>query len=162
MNEIDEAYRRELDHPAVVEKRTEIVHVATGELIHPEDAPAVTLYLKDLRTLKDRIQDEIRFAESLVLAESERQGTKTLHFDGKLTAKVTGGPESFWDIEGLRERLTELGLPEDRMKDLITETVSYKVNANVAKQLASANEKYAEAIEASKSIVEKPYRVSVS
>lgn len=65
-----------------------------------------------------------------------------------------------WDIEILGE-LRALGLPEERMDQLITAEITYKVNTNVAKQLASVNPAYAAVIERAKSQVPRATYVSI-
>ena len=103
--------------------------------------------------------DVVKDCEAVLLDESRRQGTKTLHLPAG-TATISGGTELVWDFDTL-EQLREIGLPEQRYRELVVETVSYKVDARVAKQLAAANPEYARIIEAAQSTVEKSWRVSV-
>lgn len=137
-----------------------LVNPSTGELIvaTPENAAGL---IPALRDLKRRIDETIRACSQLLVEASVEQGTKTLRY-GKVTAKITGGPEVQWDVEFLREALTEAGCPEARIRDLIVEEISYKVKANVAKQLAGANPRYAEIVEAAKTMTDKPHTVSIS
>lgn len=136
-----------------------LVHPATGEVLEatPENA---ALLLKRLREFRSALNDAVRACEGVLVEHSAVAGTKTLHL-GQVTAKITGGPEVLWDVEELRAGLRDAGLPEDRLGELVRETVEYKVNASVARQIASANPEYARVVEAAKQTVEKPWRVSV-
>lgn len=142
--------------PAVV---SSLLNPASGELLPatPENAALVLAALRDLR---QRINDAVADCQDVLVAESQRVGTKTLHIGG-LVATVTGGSETLWDVERLREGLRSAGCPEERLDALITAHVEYKVNQSVARQLSSANPKYATAIEVAKTRVEKSLRVSV-
>ena len=137
-----------------------ILDITTGELVDPADAPKVAQALSNLREFKDGVvHAAIRACEEALLAEFERQGTKTLRF-GKLEARCYGGQETDWDVEALHE-LLDRGLPHERFGELVKETVSYKVDARVAKQLEAANPDYAEVIRKARSERETPRRVSV-
>ena len=146
--------------PAVVEDESVAIVPLIGLVVDLGQPKEVAVALSAVREAKRQLDAARAGLERVLVEESRVQGTKTLHF-GDLTAKVSGGPEIVWDVEQLREDLTELELPEERINQLITETVTYKVNASVANQLAGANASYAEAISRAKSRVEKPYRVSV-
>ena len=144
----------------VIEEPTVAVVPLVGLVVDLSQPKEVALALDAVREAKRRLDEARAGLERVLVEESVKQGTKTLHF-GELKAVVSGGPVVEWDIEQLREELTELELPEARINMLITETVSYKVNAAVAKQLAGANPEYAEAVERAKTIVPKAYRVDV-
>lgn len=142
----------------MTETGQELVVPTTGEVISADDAPACLRVLTEIRDLEARLR-ELKGALTEALSEEfARQGTKTLELNGT-KAELRGGSEIVWDVEVL-ELLRDEGLPEDRMTDLITTEISYKVNARVAKQLASANPAYAEIIEcAQKSIPKATYVV---
>lgn len=132
----------------------------TGEVVPLEDPAKVALAWNEMREYELAIR-RLRPVLAEALADHARRlGTKTLRF-GATELKLSGGPgsETTWDIETL-EALRELGLPEDRWHDLVTETVSYKVNANVAKQLAAVNPDYARIIEAARIKSDRPWKVS--
>jgi hypothetical protein len=141
----------------VVTAPTGLVDPRTGEFLEPTPANALTL-LDAARDMRARLMDLVKDCELVLLEESRRQGTKTLHVDGVGTAEITGGSELSWDLETLLE-LRDLGLPEDRYDELVVATVTYKVDARVAKQLEGANPDYAAVIERARTRVEKPWRV---
>lgn len=138
----------------------EILDFATGEVLDPRDTERVANLLERLRLVyRDDIRPAIRACEEAIIAEAERLGTKTIRA-GDYEAKVSGGPELVWDTEVL-ELLREEGLPDERFDQLVKTTVTYRVDARVAKQLAAANPRYREIIEAAQGRAEKPHRVSV-
>lgn len=146
-------------HELAVTTPAEIVNPASGEILPATPDNAVEA-LASLRELRYRIGDAIRGCEAILADESARVGSKTLHIGG-YTASVSGGSELVWDVEQLRAGLAAAECPEGRIDELIVATVEYRVNQSVARQLASANPKYAAVIEAAKSRVVKPTRVSV-
>lgn len=136
----------------------QLVDVRTGELVPATPEKAIEL-LEVAREMRALVLSVVKDCEAVLLEASRVQGTKTLHFD-RGTATVTGGQELAWDLS-LLPLLLDAGLPQERYDELVTATVTYKVSAQVAKQLEAANEDYAEIIRAARGYVEKPFRVSV-
>jgi hypothetical protein len=122
----------------------EIVDVRTGELLPatPENASRA---LQAIREMEGLLRDAKALATAVLVDEARRQGTKTLRVGGR-TVTVKESREIVWDMEQL-EKLRDLGLPESRWAELVTEVLSYKVSAQVAKELSGANPEYAEIIE---------------
>ncbi len=139
----------------------ELLNPISGELVPTRDTAAVAHTLLDLRDYKAAVQDAISAFSEAVIQESRRQGTKTLNV-GDVTLKVSADSEVVWDHEFLMDALRAAGLPEERIDELVTMTVTYTVNGSVARQLAGASPEYAEVIEAAKSRVPKKVYVSVS
>lgn len=134
----------------------------TGEIISLEDPVAVGKALRELRAYTDQAREVRRLLIDALVEHARRAGTKTLRLDGlDRPLVVRGGPASeiVWDVEILRS-LLDMGLPPARFNELVSETVSYSVNANVAKSIAAANEDYARVIEAAQTRVDKPWQVS--
>lgn len=137
---------------------TELLDVRTGELVPatPEKAAELIVAARDMR---GRLLGLVKDCEAVLLDESRKQGTKTLHTPAG-TAQITGGQELIWNLDILLQ-LRDRGLPEDRYNELVVATVTYKVNAAVAKQLEAANPSYAEIIAMARSYEPRPWRVSV-
>lgn len=138
----------------------DLVLPGSGELVrltHPDECVRALSSIRDLERRLREAKQELTF---VLEQEFRRTGTKTLTF-GATKAELRGGKETVWDIEILQQ-LPELGLPQERYQDLVTEEISYKVNASVAKQLAAANEQYAEVIEAAQTVIEKQRYVKIS
>jgi hypothetical protein len=135
-----------------------LLDVRTGELVEATPANAADL-LFAARELRAKMMGLVKDCEAVLIDESRRQGTKTLHLPAG-TAEITGGSAREWDLGTLLD-LLELGLPEERYNDLVVATTTYKVDARVAKQLEAANPAYAKVIDAARTYVDKPFRVSV-
>lgn len=125
---------------AVNESR-ELVLPGTGQIVNLDDAAEVARALSSLRDWKRHADGARAVLEAALVEESARQGTKTLHL-GAVTASVSADTELTWDITEL-VKLLDAGLPAERYQALVGETVTYKVNAAVAKQIAGANPAYA-------------------
>lgn len=138
----------------------ELLHPVTGELLPATAGNAAELWLA-ARALQSRARMLMTDCATVLAEESRRQGTKTLHLPAG-TAQISGGPGGGldWNMEVL-ERLLEAGLPEDRYNDLVVTTVTYKVDARVAKQLEAANPDYAEVIDQARLRPDVSWRVSV-
>jgi hypothetical protein len=143
---------------ALVETPVELLDVRTGELVEATPAKAAEL-LVAAREMRGRLMNLVKDCEAVLLDESRKQGTKTLHFE-EGTATITGGTDLNWNLDILLE-LRNRGLPEERYNELVVATVTYKVDARIAKQLEAANPAYAEVIQMARSYEPRPYRVSV-
>lgn len=137
----------------------ELVNLMTGEVVPTNRPGRVADLLRELREWRYAFMETIHAAEAVLIAESERQGTKTLRF-GSTEVRITGGPETTYDVSILNELLAA-GLPEERFGQLVRTTVEIKPIASVAKQLAAANPRYAEIIERARIVRDTPMRVSV-
>lgn len=137
----------------------EILNPLNGQLVKSTDMPAVAETLQALRRHQEQVRGVISDFTQAALAESQRQGSKTLQADG-LKIEIRGGSEVEWDVGTLLE-LRDLGLPEARYGQLVTEVVSYKVNGSVARQIAGARPEYADVIERAKRHIPKPFSASV-
>jgi hypothetical protein len=116
--------------------------------------------LQDVREVKRQLDELRALLEGVLRLEALRQGTKTLHL-GPLDAVISGGERSEFDAELLTERLRDAGLPEERIAEAVVQTVSYKVDQRVLRQLAAANPAYRTAVDKSRTVVDTPWRVSV-
>ena len=161
MTELDVRRPDELEAIALALKENpETVVPHTGELLDLRDLDAVARTLAEAREHEREIAEFRRNLGLVLRLESRRQGTKTLHLDG-CTVEITGGSKPGWDIELLREGLEAAGLPPDRLKELIRETVSYSVSARVAKYLEAANPSYAAVVSRARRDEPEPWRVTV-
>lgn len=131
----------------------------TGELLSLDDAAGCLRVLSEIRDLETQLREAKAELTTALSAEFSKQGTKTLEIGG-VKAELRGGTEVVWDLEVLNE-LRAMGLPEERMDALITAEITYRVNASVAKQLASANPSYASVIERAKTTIPKASYVTI-
>lgn len=131
----------------------------SGEVISLQDAGAVANALADIRRIEALMRDTKAILSGALVAESQRQGSKTLHLPG-VTAEIRGGTDVVWDIEALVHGLETAGLPDERLNEAVRQEVTLVPNGRELTRIGKANPVYAAAIDAAKSIVEKqPYVV---
>lgn len=128
---------------------TELAVPGIGEIINLEDPRQVAFGLDAVRDLERQLRNVKAELTRALEYESERQGTKTLHLEG-IKAVLKSGEETFYDAEEIEIGLREAGMPEDRIRLIVVETTSYKVDAVKAKQAAGANAAYALVIQANR------------
>lgn len=147
---------------STAETGTELVVLpTTGEIISLDDPAACCQALEDIRDLEHRLKTLKTMLTEAVAAESARVGSKTLTLPGGLTATVRSGEKVVWDAQALEADLRALGMPEERIREIVVEEVSYTVQAVEAKRAASANPDYAAAVEAARSTLEGRPSVSI-
>jgi hypothetical protein len=143
-----------------VDAEPQLVLPVTGEIVDLREPGQVARALDDVRDLVRKLGELRALLETVLRLEARRQGTKTLHL-GAVKAEVTGGERPEWDVPALVDGLRAAGLPEERLRELVTATVAYKVNARVATSVAASNPAYAEVIANARSTVPAPWRVTV-
>lgn len=143
------------------EPSQELVVPGLGTVVDLTDVREASLALDDVRDLERMLRYVKQELVEAIVAESRKQGTKTLHLEGA-TVTVKTGEEWVYDAEEVEQGLRAAGMPEERIREIVKETVSYKVDAVKAKQAASANALYAEVVEAHKELQQKPPSVSIS
>lgn len=123
----------------------ELLNPFTGELVSTGDLARVAATLDDLREIRQKLNDAVAVFTEAVIAESRRVGSKTLTA-GAVKLELSADSTIEWDVEELL-KLRDLGLPEARYDELVQQTVSFKVNGSVARQLEGASEEYASIIQ---------------
>lgn len=137
----------------------ELVNVQTGERL-PATVANAAVVLHAARAMKRRLDDVIADTTAFLLRESQTRGTRTLEA-GREKIVLTGGATVEYDPVDLMDALREAGCPEARIMEAVEETVSYKVNRSVLRQLVAANGDYRAAVELAERTVEKPVRAAV-
>jgi hypothetical protein len=138
----------------------ELILPLTGELVPLAEPDQVARALADVRELKRQLDEARRVLEEALVAEAQRRGTKTLRWKG-LEATVYGGQKLVWDVPKLNE-LRAAGLPEERLDELVTMVIDYKVDGRVIRELeGSGNEEYARIVREARQYVPAPWRVRV-
>lgn len=125
----------------------------SGEVVNFEDPPACLKLLVEIRELEGQLRELKDDLTDALKYEFSRVGKKTLELNG-IKATLGADSEVVWDV-GVLNELVDLGLPEERMNELVTPEITYKVNGSVAKQIAAANPTYAGVIERAQSRVPK-------
>lgn len=139
---------------------TDLVFPLTGELIALGDPPQCAKALFEIAELEIQLREMKRALREVMLEESIRVGSKTLHFAG-ITAKISSPADIQWDYDILLE-LLDAGLPGDRFEALVMTEITYKVDGSIARELSGANPAYAEIIERAKTRVPRSTSVSVT
>ena len=129
---------------------SELVVRPTGQLVNLEDPVEVAQGLYDLAELEHEIKLIKRALVDALEPVRTELGKSTLEL-GDYEVSLTGNTKTEYDLELLAELLTDAGLPEQRLTELIVLTVTSKLNRSVARQVAGANPAYANALERSKS-----------
>lgn len=133
----------------------------TGEVIDLNDAGQVAAAMLYVRELERQVKEARSLLTEALVARSKIIGSKTLHTEaGKVVVK--GGDEVQWDAAGLRRDLLAAGMPADRVRDIVTETIELKVVASEAKRAAAANDAYAAAVQQNRTTRPKAAYVSVT
>lgn len=142
-----------------LDKYTGLLDVQSGEVL-PATVSNAARVINAARAMKANVNEIVKEATRYLVAESERQGTKTLH-DEHETVTVSGGPGTDYNELDLMDALREAGCPESRIGQAVKQTVSYKVDRAVLRQLAAANQDYKAAIELAEIEVDRPYTATV-
>lgn len=140
--------------------QSSIVVPGVGAVVDLREPAAVAQALHDLRGFEERIRDaKAALAEALVSA-TEREGSRTLRLPG-IEVTVGASEETVYDAQAVEEGLRAAGMSEDRIGEVVVQTVTSKVKATEAKRAARANPDYAAVIEAATTVVPKRPTVSV-
>lgn len=137
----------------------ELVVPYSGEIVDVAQPDQCVRALAEIRELEGRIREAKRELTFYLALEFERQGLKTMEFNG-VKAELRGGTETAWDISVLEELLAA-GLPQERFEQLVKAEVSFKVDAREAKRIAAANEQYSAIIERARNSYTRPHYISI-
>ena len=138
----------------------ELVVPGIGEIVPLDDPQKVAFALDGIRDLERNLKEIKSELTAAIVEASKVQGTKTLHLDG-LDAIVKSGTKVEYDPIAIELGLREAGMPEERIREIVKETVSYSVDAVKAKQAAGANPAYAAVIAANQQTIESPPYVTI-
>jgi hypothetical protein len=144
-----------------VRESEELALPHTGELVDLSDEVACATALDELRRMQSHIHHAVRTLSDALAARAAVLGTKSIQLSGGRVAAIQGGTTKVYDAEQIESGLRQLGMPEDRIREIVTEQITYTVKAVEAKRAAGANPAYAEVIQAGTTEVEKPVSVSI-
>lgn len=140
----------------------ELVVPGVGEIVDLDDENQCAKALVAIREFEQQVRDA-KAALSLAIAERGRVlGTQTITLDDGRKAIIKGGVEITYDAAEVEDGLRALGCPEERIRQIVREEITYKVVAREAQRAAAANEEYAKVIEAAKMTIPKPAYISIS
>lgn len=140
----------------------ELVVPGVGEVVDLGDEVACVQALVAVRDFESQLR-EAKAALTQAISERARLlGTQTFELPDGRKVVLKGGPETVYDPLEIEEGLRALGMPEERIREIVIEEISYKVSAREAKRAAAANEEYEAVINGAKETVEKPHYVTVT
>ena len=143
------------DEPEVIEPGSALVLPASGVLVNLEDEREIAIAYRDLRELKDKVLEAERILREAMRYRSEVLATKTFHIEGVGKVELRGSTRIDWpDPQALENDLREVGCPEDVIREIVVEQVTWKVDGNRARRAAGANPAYAAVIEKHKRVTE--------
>ena len=140
----------------------ELAIPGTGQLVSLDNEVECVQALAALRSFESQVKEAKGILTSAIVDRSRVLGSKTIYLPDGSKAEVRGGPESIYDVTEIEENLRKLGMPEERLREIVIEEISYKLSVREAKRAASANEDYASVIENAQKTEEKPFYVSIS
>jgi len=143
-----------------IAEQPNLVVPLSGELVDLRKPNMVAAALDQVREMKHQLDSTRAVLEQVLRLEAVRQGTKTLHLEN-CDAVITGGETTEYDGELLIRLLEHAGMPDDRINEIVQTIVTFKVNAQKAKQAASANPAYAAAVDETRTVKPVPWRVSI-
>lgn len=136
----------------------ELVVPGIGELVSLDDENQCANALSALRDFEYSVREAKAILTAAIAERGRVLGTQTLTLEDGRKAVIKGSSETNYDAEKIEEGLRGLGMPEERIREIVVETVQYKVAAGEAKRAAAANEDYASVIDGAKIVIEKiPY-----
>lgn len=139
----------------------ELVLPASGALVNLSDPNECAQALTDLRDLESRIKEAKAIITDAIVREAERQGTKTLQLEIG-TASIRAGERTLYDAVAIEDGLRAVGAPEELIREIVQEQITYAVSGTRAKRAARANPTYAAVIEAATTTVDGRPSVTLS
>jgi hypothetical protein len=144
-----------------IREREELALPHSGELIDLSDETACGVALDEVRRMQAHLAEAVRTLSAAIAARGAVLGTKTIKLSGGRKAEIKGGPEKHYDAQEIERGLRLLGMPEERLREIVREEITYSVVAREAKRAAGANPEYARVIENATSEVERPWSVTI-
>lgn len=126
----------------------------SGVVVDLSSEREVVLAYRDLRDLKTAIAQAERMLKEALQHQASLRGTKTFYIDGVGKVELRGDQRVEYDAKEVEEGLRELGCPEDIIREIVVETITYKVDGNRARRAIAANPDYARVLENARRITE--------
>lgn len=143
------------DEVGGIEPGSALVLPASGVLVNLEDEREIAIAYRDLSELKAKVLEAERILREALRYRSEVLATKTFHIEGVGKVELKGGTRVNWpDPQALEDDLREVGCPEEVIREIVVEQVTWKVDGTRARRAAGANPEYAKVIERHKVVTE--------
>lgn len=136
----------------------EIAVPVIGELVPADDAAALGSALAAVRQAQAALRAAGEELTEAIVGIASVSGSKTLTLDDGTKLTVKGGNETRYDDAAVEEELRAAGMPEARIREIVEETITYKVKAVELKRAAAVNDTYRGIMERHSTLIEKrPY-----
>jgi hypothetical protein len=134
-----------------------------GVIVDMTDPGQVAVAYDDLQQLRRMVAEAERTLKAaLVFHGRDTLGKNTFTIEGVGKVQIEGGKEKRYDAQGLKRALTAAGMPPERVKEIVRETIELKVMGKEANAAAKANPKYEEIIKEFVTVEEKTPTVTVT
>lgn len=133
----------------------------SGELIDLTNARACAEAYEQIQRIEAQLATAKRTLAAAAAHHAGIMGTKTIPLSGGRKARVTGGPETVYDPQAIEAGLRRAGMPEERIAEIVTTEITYRVKVVEVKKAAAANPKYARVIKRGSTTVEKATSIAI-
>ena len=133
----------------------------SGELVDLSNPSSRAYALSRIRDMEQQLK-EVKGAIVDAFAEDRaRLGVDEIELEDGSYVKVKRNYDIAWDHVQLEKDLREAGMPEERIREIIVEEVSWTVKTVEANKAAKRNAEYAKAVASARSEVEKRPTISL-
>lgn len=148
---------------AVVEEETTSTELVlpTGQIINLDDPASCAEALTVVREIESHMKEVKAAIVDRLAEEAKRRGENVFELPDGQRVAVKRNYDVEWDHVGLEADLRAAGMPEERIREIIQEEVSYSVKAVEANKAAKANPEYAKAVASARSEVDKRPTISL-
>ena len=140
----------------------EIIVPGTGALVDLNDENSIVTALADLRQHEMLVRGVKAALTEAFIERTKALGRRTLHLEDGRVASLSSSEETEYDAEEIEVALRALGMPEERIREIVEERVSYKVKAVEMKRAAAANPDYDRIMQENSRKVEKNIYVKIA
>lgn len=111
-----------------------------------KDHVACAVLLDEIRTLETHLGSAKQMLTRAILERAGVDGLKSYDLPDRREAQIRVGTSTTISPEVLEEGLRKAGMPDERISEIVVQTVSKSVVAKEAKKAASMNPDYADAL----------------
>ncbi len=158
---MSEAFRQTMAEVAEAEEVSKELVLPTGELVSLDSPEQCAAALASLRDIEQFVKEAKAAIVGALSEEAQRRGQNSFALADGTQVVVRRNYDIQWDAQQLEADLRAAGMPEERIREIVVEEVSWSVKAVEANKAAKANPESAEAVAAARSEVEKRPTISL-
>lgn len=128
-----------------VAKRDLPIDQRLGEL-DLDNVVECAVLLDDIRTLEAQLATAKARLTAAIVHRASVDGETRYDLPGRMRAEVRSGKRSTVAADVLETKLRDAGMPEERISEIVQETVTHSVDLKAAKKAAGVNPAYAQAL----------------